>query len=114
MVILQYYSQNHVTSDKNSENNANENEVASIFARANESESITSNFEPMSMHPSMASRADETKRLSQKMRILLMKGVTGLYKVFPEENKNHQVILDQRISFLLRCFNIYIIRITSL
>ena len=87
-----------MASEKNLEANPNENEVASIFARANESESFTSNFDPLSM-PSMASRAEETKRLSQKMRVLLMKGVTGLYKVFPEENKNHQVILEKPLYF---------------
>ena len=43
--------------------------------------------------PSMSSRAEETKLLAQKMRILLLKGLTGLYKTFPEENKNHQVSL---------------------
>ena len=104
ILILQNYSQNLVTSDKNSETNPNENEVASIFARANESESFTSHFDPMSM-PSMASRAEESKRLSQKMRILLTKGVTGLYRVFPEENKNHQVILEQKVIFSAAQFN---------
>ena len=88
---MQNSSQYVAPTDKNSEYNANENEVASIFARANESESFTSNFDPLSM-PSMASRAEETRRLSQKMRILLVKGITALYKGFPEENKNHQVV----------------------
>ena len=94
LYLIKCYNYNNsqllANGDKNSERNANENEVASIFARANDAESFTSNIEPLSM-PSTASRVEETKLLSQKMRVLLSKGVTGLHKVFPEENKNHQV-----------------------
>ena len=86
ITIPKYCSQISASGDIQLENNANENEVASIFARANDPESIISNIDSLSMP-----RADETKLLSQKMRILLTKGIIGLYKVFPEENKGHQV-----------------------
>ena len=87
-----FSSQNVGNGDRTLGDNPNETEIAAIFARANESTSFTSYVDPLSM-PSMSSRAEETKLLAQKMRILLLKGLTGLYKTFPEENKNHQVSL---------------------
>ena len=86
--------------------NSNETEIAEIFARANESTSYTSYADPLSM-PSLSSRAEETKVISQKMRILLMKGLSGLYKAFPEENKNHQVL---SIAFVFRWLFFIIVR----
>ena len=85
------------------DNNSNETEIAEIFARANESTSYTSYADQLSM-PSLSSRAEETKVISQKMRILLMKGLSGLYKAFPEENKNHQVL---SLAFIFQCLFFY-------
>ena len=102
--IHQLSSQNIGNGDRNVGDNANETEIAAIFARANESTSFSSYVDPLSM-PSMSSRAEETRIMSHKMRILLLKGLSGLYKTFPEENKNHQVtlmiyILRHSLSFL--------------
>ena len=85
-----FFSQNVGNGDRNLGDNSNETEIAAIFARSNESASFTSYVDPLSM-PSMSSRNEETKLLAQKMKILLLKGLTGLYKAFPQENKNHQV-----------------------
>ena len=69
-----------------------EDEIASIFARSHNNEiglSFLSTPGPLSAI-SGATPKEETKLLSQKMKLLLSKGVAGLHKVFPMENKNHQ------------------------
>ena len=97
-MISNFSSQNIGNGDRLMDGNSNETEIAEIFARANESTSYTSYADQLSM-PSISSRAEETKIISQKMRILLMKGLSGLYKAFPEENKNHQVL---SLAFIFR------------
>ena len=88
--VLKYFSQD--VNKGGMRKTSNEEEIEAIFAESNDGgENESSFFTNVGPFPSVTTQKEETKVIAQKMRLLLTKGVAGLQKVFPSENKNHQV-----------------------
>ena len=97
------FSQDVKKGEEGNDEYPDEDELASIFARSHNNEiglSFLSTPGPLSAI-SGASPKEETKLLSQKMKLLLSKGVAGLHKVFPMENKNHQASFIIHVAYPL-------------